>query len=161
MKKLFLLPILILGIRLAFAQVTCDPFFPTQTGNVTIYYNATQGNAALVGVSPVYAHMGVITTASTSMTDWKHVVTTWGNADPVGAMQLESPNVWRKTINIATFFNIQPGETVLKLAFVFRNQSGSIVGRAADGSDIFYNVYPDNAPLQTQFLTPATPALVV
>ena len=161
MKKQFLLPILFLGVRLAFAQVTCDPFFPTQSGNVTIFYNATQGNAALVGVSPVYAHMGVITNASTSMTDWKHVVTTWGTADPVGAMQLESPNVWRKTINIATFFNIQPGETVLKLAFVFRNQSGSIVGRAADGSDIFYNVYPDNSPLQTQFLEPATPALVV
>ncbi|HOY07451.1 MAG TPA: alpha-amylase family glycosyl hydrolase [Saprospiraceae bacterium] len=160
MKKLFLLPILLASLHLV-AQVTCDPVFPTQSGTVTIFYNATQGNAALTGVSPVYAHMGVITSASTSLTDWQHVPTTWGIADPVGTMQNVAPNIWKKTIVINDFFNIQPGETVLKLAFVFRNQSGSIVGRAADGSDIYYNVYPDNAPLQTVFLQPGVASMVV
>jgi hypothetical protein len=161
MLKRFLLPILFMGLRLAVAQVTCDPVFPTQSGTVTIFYNATQGNGALAGVSPVFAHMGVITTASTSLTNWQHVPTTWGVADPVGAMQSVASNIWKKTININDFFNIPPGETVLKLAFVFRNQSGSIVGRASDGSDIYYDVYPDNSPLQTVFLQPSTPSLVV
>ena len=158
MKKLFLLPLLLLSLRIAVAQVSCQPVFPTQSGDVTIFFDATQGNGALTGVSPVYAHMGVLTSAGSG---WQHVPTTWGIADPVGAMQLESPNIWKKTINIQQFFNIQPGETVHSLAFVFRNQSGSIVGRAANGSDIFYNVYPDDAPLQTVFFEPAAPSLVV
>jgi len=151
--KLLLLPLLLLPLLLT-AQVSTVPVFPNVNANVTIYYNATQGNAALADVSPVFAHMGVITNLSNSPSDWKHVPTTWGINDPVGAMTQESPNVWKKTINIQTFFNISGGETVLKLAFVFRNQSGSIVGRAADGGDIFYDVYPENGPLQTVFLQP-------
>ncbi|MFM8490159.1 MAG: hypothetical protein ACKOCH_27775, partial [Bacteroidota bacterium] len=51
--------------RILPAQVTCDPVFPNVDDNVTIYYNATQGNGALSGVSPVYAHLGVITNLST------------------------------------------------------------------------------------------------
>lgn len=161
MKKLFLLPLLLLEMWSVTAQVTCDPVFPTINQQITIYYDATQGNGALAGVSPVYAHMGLITNNSTSPTDWQHVPTTWGVADPVGAMQNVSPNIWKKTFTISDLFDIQPGETVLKLAFVFRNASGSIVGRAADGSDIFYNVYPENAPLQTLFLKPTAPSAVV
>lgn len=144
----------------AFAQVSCDPVFPTGQDNVTITFDATKGNAALVGVSPVYAHMGVITNLSTSPTDWKHVPTTWGAADPVGAMTAAGPNKWTKTININTFFNISGGETVLKLAFVFRNTNGSTVGRASDGSDIFYDVYPVNGPLQTRFVSPEQASFV-
>lgn len=161
MKKLLLLPILLLELLTVTAQVTCDPVFPTVDQPVTIFYDATQGNGALTGVSPVYAHMGVITTNSTSLTDWQHVPTTWGIADAVGAMQNVAPNIWKKTITISDFFDLQPGETVLKLAFVFRNTSGSIVGRAADGSDIYYDVYPENATLQTIFLEPAAPSMVV
>lgn len=143
------------------AQVTCDPVFPAVTDNVTIYFNAAQGNAALAGFAgPVYAHMGVITDQSASPSDWKHVVTTWGTADAVGQMTSAGPNLWKKTFTINTFFNIQAGETVLKLAFVFRNQSGSIVGRAADNSDIFYEVYSVNGPLLTTFVSPLTPSFL-
>ncbi|MCC6460371.1 MAG: T9SS type A sorting domain-containing protein [Saprospiraceae bacterium] len=137
------------------AQVSCSPAFPKVNDDVTITFDATQGNGALAGTSPVYAHMGVITNESTSATDWKHVSTTWGIADPVGMMNNPSPNIWTKSFNIKSFFNIQPGETVLQLSFVFRNTNGSIVGRAADGSDIFYPVYPDNFGLVTTFLTPS------
>lgn len=137
------------------AQVTCSPAFPSATDAVTITFDATQGNGALAGVSPVYAHMGVITNQSTSQSDWKHVVTTWGTADAIGQMNNAGPNIWKKTFQIQSFFNIQPGETVLKLAFVFRNTAGSIVGRASDGSDIFYPVYPENAGLETIFTAPS------
>ena len=137
------------------AQVSCSPAFPKVNDDVTITFDATQGNGALAGTSPVYAHMGVITSESSSGTDWKHVSTTWGIADPVGMMNNPSPNVWTKSFNIKTFFNIQPGETVLQLSFVFRNTNGTIVGRASDGSDIFYPVYPDNIGLFTTFLNPS------
>lgn len=137
------------------AQVTCDPVFPNVDNNVTITFNAAQGNAALAGFTgPVYAHMGVITNQSTGPSDWKHVTTTWGIADAVGLMTYQSPNLWTKSFNIRTFFNIPQNETVLQMAFVFRNASGSIVGRAAGGGDIYYDVYPDNVPLQTLFVQP-------
>jgi hypothetical protein len=143
------------------AQVSCEPVFPTLDDDVTITFNAAQGNGALAGVSPVYAHMGVITSSSSSPTDWKYVATTWGIADPKGAMQNNGPNIWKKTFNIRTFFNIPQGETVLQLAFVFRNTNGSIVGRSTDGSDIFYPVYPDNGELLTAFLQPGAPFLLL
>jgi hypothetical protein len=136
------------------AQVSCNPVFPNTDDDVTITFDATQGNGALIGISPVFAHMGVITNLSQSPSDWKHVTTTWGIADPVGAMS-GGGNIWTKTFNIRTFFNIAANETVLQLAFVFRNTNGSIVGRAAGGADIFYNVYPENGPLETVFLKPA------
>ncbi len=155
-KSILLIPGILACLNGAMAQVTCDPVFPAATDNVTIYFNAAQGNAALAGFAgPVYAHMGVITDQSTSPSDWKHVVTTWGTADAVGQMTFVAPNLWKKTFTINTFFNIPANETVLKLAFVFRNQSGSIVGRAAGDADIFYDVYPANGPLLTILISPS------
>lgn len=141
-------------------QVSCLPVFPKVNDDVTITFDASQGNGALNGTAPVYAHMGVITNLSTSPSDWKHVSTTWGTADPLGAMTNAGPNLWAKSFNIKTFFNIQPGETVKQLAFVFRNTDGSIVGRATDGSDIFYTVYPDNFGLQTVIVSPNSQLLL-
>lgn len=148
----FLLP------HLGIAQVTCDPAFPTADGSVTIFFNANEGNGALKGVSPVYAHMGVITDKSTGPSDWKYVATTWAQASSASNMDFVSTNLWKKTITPRTFFGVPVTERILKLAFVFRNASGSIVGRAADGGDIFYDVYPANGPLQTRFLQPTTPS---
>jgi Alpha amylase, catalytic domain/Carbohydrate-binding module 48 (Isoamylase N-terminal domain)/Secretion system C-terminal sorting domain len=148
---LFLFSTIFHSIR---AQVTCEPSFPTVDDNVTIYYNATQGNGALTGVSPVWAHLGVITNLSSGPTDWKHVATTWGTNNAAAMMTNVGPNLWSKTFNIRTFFGIAQNETVLKMAFVFRNANGSIVGRAADGSDMYYDVYPVGGPLQTRFNQP-------
>jgi glycosidase len=152
-----LLFILLLTARLPLgAQVSCEPVFPNVGDNVTITYNAAEGNGALTGVSPVWGHFGVITNLSQSPTDWKHVATQWGVNNAAAQMTNAGPNLWTKTFNISTFFNIPPNETVLKLAFVFRDGAGNIVGRAADGSDMYYDVYPDNAPLQTLIQQPAS-----
>lgn len=152
--RLFALLLLVSSSRLA-AQVTTDPVFPTATEVVTVYFDATQGNMALANVGgTVYMHTGVITIQSTSSGDWRHVPTTWGIADPVGAMTLVSSNLYKKTFTINSFYGIGAGEVVLKMAFVFRNQDGSKVGRAADGSDIFYDVYPANIGLITKLVLP-------
>jgi len=142
------------------AQVTCDPVFPTADDLVTITYDASKGNGALAGVAPVYAHMGVITDKSTSPTDWKYVATTWGSTDSKAQMNLSSPNVWKKTYQIRSFYGIPANEKVLKLSFVFRNAAGNIVGRASDGGDIFYDVYPPGAALQTKFINPDKTSLL-
>jgi hypothetical protein len=139
------------------AQVSCIPVFPNATDEVTITFDATQGNGALAGIGPVYGHFGVITNLSQSPSDWKYVQTTWAVNNAAAQMNNAGPNLWTKTINISTFFNVPPNETILKLAFVFRNAAGTVVGRAIDGSDIFYQVYPANTPLQTILLTPSNP----
>jgi hypothetical protein len=145
----------------AFAQVTCTPVFPNIDDNVTIVFHSDEGNAALNNSSgPIYAHTGVITNLSTSSTDWKHVQTTWGIADPKGLMTNAGSNTWTKTFKIRDFYSIPNTETVLKMAFVFRNTSGSIVGRAADGSDIFYDVYPNDGALRTKFLAPTAASFI-
>jgi glycosidase len=141
----------------ATAQLTCDPVFPKAGDNVTITFNAAEGNAALVGFVPIYAHMGVITDRSQSPADWKYVKTIWGTADANGLMEYVSPNVFKKTFNIRSFFGVPASEQILQMAFVFRDRSGNTVGRSADGSDIYYPVYGDNAGLLTKFVAPAAP----
>ena len=157
-----ILPFLLLLLALrSGAQVSASPVFPTVDDVVTISYNSNEGNAALALTSPVYAHMGVITDKSQSSTDWKYVKTTWAVTDANSTMQNACMGVWTKTFNIKTFFNIPAGESILKLAFVFRNAAGTLVGRAADGGDLFYDVYPMGAALQTKFLKPTEKSLLV
>ncbi len=143
------------------AQVSCDPVFPITDQDVTIYFRANEGNGALNNsAGPIYAHTGVITNLSQSSSDWKHVQTTWGVADAKGLMTLVSPNLWKKTLNIRTFYGVPTNETVLSMAFVFRNAAGTVVGRSADGSDIFYTVYPNDGALRTTFLAPTAASFI-
>lgn len=128
------------GIR---AQVIwTDPLLPTQTSTVTVYYDASQGNAALAGTSgAVYAHTGVITDKSTGLSDWKFVQGTWGTADPEVEMTSLGGNLYSITYNINTFYGVPAADTVFQLAFVFRNAAGTVVGRDADGGDIYTPVF--------------------
>lgn len=139
------------------AQVTCVPAFPTTEDTVTIFYDAAAGNGALKNVTPVYQHAGVITNLSTGPSDWKYVKTTWASTTATAQMTNVSPNIWSKKVHIRSFYGIPQGETATKLAFVFRNATGSIVGRASDGSDIYYDIVPDDGLLRTKFLTPPEP----
>lgn len=159
-QKILTIALLIFTLKMQ-AQITCSPAFPTQSDNVIITFDAKKGNAALASTAPpIYAHMGVITDKSTSPTDWKYVKTTWGVADPKGLMTTVSPGIYSISFNIQSFFAVPGGEVVKKLAFVFRNTDGSVVGRASDGSDIFYDVYPANAGLQTVLFSPEAKSFV-
>lgn len=120
--------------------VTISPSFPTQNDNVTITFNAALGNGELQGVVPVYAHTGVILEGSDG---WQNVQGNWATADPNVLMTTLGNNLYQISYNISAFYNLQPGDVVQKLAFVFRNTSGSLVGRNADQSDIFVDIYPD------------------
>lgn len=131
---------LLASMSVLFAQaqvVTIDPPFPTQNDEVTITYNALEGNGELAGVVPVYMHSGVILEGENG---WQNVQGNWGTADANVLMNFQSPNTFTKTINISEFYNLQPGDVVLQLAFVFRNAGGTLVGREADGSDIFVDI---------------------
>ncbi|MBK8389758.1 MAG: hypothetical protein IPL23_10990 [Saprospiraceae bacterium] len=72
--------LLMLSSFLSFSQIVkLDPAFPTRTEEVTITFDATQGSKGLVGVSQVYAHMGLIVTGKEG---WQYVVGNWGTDDP-------------------------------------------------------------------------------
>jgi len=146
---------------LSHAQILdVQPAFPTVNDVVTITYHATEGNGALTNVQPVYAHTGVLTTASTGGSNWFYVQGNWGAADPQVLMTQVAPNEHQITIDIDQFYGFPSGTAVTDLAFVFRNATGSIVGRDTDGSDIFYPIYPANAGLLCQFFNPTTPPVI-
>jgi glycosidase len=150
-----------LATVIAKAQIlSVTPAFPSQNDTVTIIYDATQGNGDLTGVVPVYAHAGLITNQSTSPTDWKHVQGTWGTADPSVLMTSLGNNLHKIQYHMPTFYGFGTSVVVQKMAFVFRNANGSKVGRDANGSDIYYDVYPANAGLIAQFLAPETTLLI-
>ena len=139
-----------------------EPAFPNQFDDITVYFDATKGNGALAGFTgDVYAHTGVITNQSTSGTDWKYVIGNWGTADTRTLMTRVSDSIYTIQYNINDYYNIPPGEEVLKLAFVFRNVNGSIVGRDSDGADIFTDVYPPDQKLLMTLLSPAQSGSIV
>jgi glycosidase len=163
MKRLFLLSLFFLVftfVKTGLAQlISVDPFFPTVNDAVTIYYDASQGSGGLKNCNcDVYIHTGVITTQSTGSGDWKHVVTTWGQANPLWKMTPVAgrPNVFSFRISprIRSFYSILPTETVKDLAFVFRNATGTLEGKTSTGSDILYPVSPDNVDFQLILLSP-------
>ena len=146
----------------AYSQVVeVIPVFPKVTDDVTIIFNATEGNGALTGISPVYAHAGLITAASTNPSDWKHVQGVWGTPDAKVLMTSLGNNRHSISYNIQDFYGVTEGEGVESLAFVFRNASGSVVGRASDGADIFYPVYPADVEFQSVVLSPQENSLAL
>ncbi len=141
-RLLFSAALLIISVQLRAQIVWTDPLLPTQSSTVTVYYDATQGNAALAGTSgTIYAHTGVVTDKSTGPSDWKFVQGVWGTADPEVAMINLGGDLHKITYNINTFYGVPATDTVLQMAFVFRDASGATVGRDFDGGDIYTPVF--------------------
>lgn len=131
--------------------VWTEPALPSPNDQVTLYYDASQGNGELNGVIPVYIHTGVITSNSSGPSDWQNVQTDWGVADPDATMDYLGGTLHSFDFNgltLADFYQLDEGELAESLAMVFRNAPGSLVGRNADGSDIFYGVSDGNFAAQ-------------
>jgi 1,4-alpha-glucan branching enzyme len=132
--------------------VQVSPPFPTASDTVTVVFDATQGTGGLKGVSPVYAHTGVITNLSNNQ--WKYVVAPWGTDNPKIKMTSLGNNLHSLTFQIRSFYGVPDGEDIRQMAFVFRNVNGSQEGKGTGGTDIFYPVYPSGM-LFAKFITPA------
>jgi len=144
-----LLYLLFLLSYMAQAQVTVSPAFPSPDEPVTITYNATQGTTQLAGLSPIYMHAGVITSAETG-TSWQYVRGNWGLNDGVGRMQQVpgQPNLWRLTFVPRQYFNVPAGVPMFRIGMVFREagpcggsgQNPCREGKNERGQDIFVNL---------------------
>ena len=149
MKKVLLFVSIVLLSVTANAQLlTWSPQFPNDNSTIVITVDATKGNQGLMGFTgTVYMHFGVITNLSTTNSDWRYVATTWATttapvASPAGT------NKWTITItNPRAYFNsaaggVPAGETIYKVALLFRDAAGSKVQKNADNSDMYVPIYP-------------------
>lgn len=120
-----------------------------QEGSVTIEItnDATKGNQGLkdyANTTDVYVHIGVITSKSTSASDWKYSKFTWATTPSNAQCVLTSTNKWKYTISggLRSYFGITDAtEKILKIAILFRNGNGSSVQRNTDASDMYIPVY--------------------
>ncbi len=141
MRKLFLTLLLFLGVSLC-AQVTTVPVFITKgySGEITINFNPNEGNRGMAQATKCYAHTGLITSQSTSNSDWKYAPTWRGNDDKYKMTKVG--DVWQLVIpNIYTFYGCPEDVDIKCMAFVFHDgPGGSLEGKTASYSDIFVNL---------------------
>lgn len=140
MKKKLLI-FLLLFASLAYGQsVSTVPTIPTANNAVTITFDAT-GSELEGYTGDVYAHTGVLTSASTSNSDWKYVIGSWGNNTTQPQLTRLTANTYELAItpDIISFYNVGAGETVTDIAIVFRSADGSQQSRP----DLFIQIFED------------------
>ncbi len=157
--KFIFIGIVLITLNLKAQILQWTPYFATRNDVITIDYDVTKGNGALIGVFPIYVHTGVITNLSRHPNDWRYVKTVWGSPANQPSIQYMGNNIWRITINIPQYYGVPDSEDILKLAFVFRNADGSKVGRDVDGSDIFLPIYKPG--LNVRFLNPVEKGSII
>lgn len=150
--------------------VKISPANASITDKITITYDAGLGTAGLVGATSVYMHSGVVTSGP-SGTDWQNVIGNWGKDDNIGKMTkvTGTVNSWEITLNptALAYYGVPAGQTVFRLAMVFRNADGSREGKGTPGvftggnvaanGDIFINLNVPrfitiNAPTTDQYV---------
>ena len=138
-----------------FAQIIVAPTFPRVDDNVTITYDATQGNAALTGVSPIYIHTGAITDINPSTTAWTPKYP-WATNAADNVLTALGSNKHSITYNIRSYYGIPASGVVAKqLAMIFRNGAGT-----QQSETLFYDVW-DGTSLVTKITTPSVPNITV
>src|SRR5579859_6987037 len=141
----------------AYAQLLTEvPLFPRDTDSVEIIADCSKGNQGLfnyANTGDVYVHIGLITSASSGPADWKYAPFTWGTTPSLAKAVSLGNNRYRYSIgNIRSFFNVSAGETILRIAILFRNGSGSLAQRNSDGGDMYVPVYANS--LAARFVLP-------
>jgi len=136
---------LLLGIVLKAQLLSWTPEFFGDNANITITMDASLGNRGLFGhtASDVYVHTGVITSASTTPSDWKYVKFNQNFTTPNPSLQATSlgNNRWSFTINnIRAYYGVPANEAILRISILFRSGNGTRVQRNGDGSDMYITV---------------------
>ena len=161
------------GLMAAHAQSTspaveADPLVPTESGSVTIFFNADEGDGGLADFTgDVWAHTGVYTTSSPN--EWTCVKNYWpteslfsGNRSDTQLTRI-SANRYRLDIdNIRDFYDDGQGpecqlaaaDEITSMNVVFRNEDGSVEGKASGGDDIFVELGDADAAVQVTFTSP-------
>ena len=145
------------AVRALSQVLTTSPALPSGDQPVTITFHADEGNKGLMNYAgdDVYAHTGVITDSSTSLTGWRYIKAGWTSNITACKLTKISANEYQLSItpDIRTYYGVPQTEKILKMAFVFRNSNGGKTGRDVGNADIFTDVYEEG--LQVSFTQPA------
>ncbi len=115
-------------------------------GCATIIYDSSKGNKKLINSSgDIYAHTGVITNNSTSLSDWKYAPTWLDNSPKYKLTNLGNNKHQLIIDNIRDYYGVSESDIINKLTFVFRNENGSIVGKDLFDEDLFVDVSSENS----------------
>jgi len=103
----------------------------------------------LFSFSKVYVHTGVITNLSTSATNWRYT-RNFGTPDNqvfnTAIAQLKATSLGNNKYsfpitNIRSYYGVPAGETILRIAILFRSANGGVVQRNANAADMYVPVY--------------------
>lgn len=138
MKRLIIiLAILTLHLIVNGQIVSISPSDGTADDEVTLTFDASQGNHELLGENNIYVHLGIVIDKPDG-TEWKHVMGNWGQDDGIGKMKpVEgSQNKWQIQFSpsIREYFTAGENENIFRIACVFRNIDGSKKGTIAPGN---------------------------
>jgi 1,4-alpha-glucan branching enzyme len=148
MRRLFTLTVVFISMLCFTAKaqiITANPEFPTADGTVTITYDATEGNQGLMGYTgDVYAHTGLITSESTSGSDWKYAPE-WGDNSEKYKLTRVGTDLYELEITptIREYYGAGAQEELLQMAFVFRSSDKTKEGKDVGNTNIYYEIYED------------------
>lgn len=172
MRKIFLMMLAVVAIavqRPAAQIVTSSPLILQQSSSdivLTFHSDSPLCNQVFANApqsEEIYAHIGLITSKSTSGSDWKYTIFPWpssGNAQEANTdknhLKYISPNTYTLSIGtIAGYFGItDPSETVKQIALVFRTDDGRKECKTATGGDIYVDVMPEGFQMQFNCSSP-------
>ncbi|MEZ3520086.1 MAG: hypothetical protein K1V78_01095 [Muribaculaceae bacterium] len=172
MRKIFLMMLAVVAIavqRPAAQIVTSSPLILQQSSSdivLTFHSDSPLCNQVFANApqsEEIYAHIGLITSKSTSGSDWKYAIFPWpssGNAQQANTdknhLKYISPNTYTLSIGtIADYFGItDPSETVKQIALVFRTADGRKECKTVSGGDIYVNVMPEGFQMQFNCSSP-------
>jgi glycosidase len=148
MKSLFrfTLSLLFINFNQVYAQyVVLNPSSPSQDEEVTLTFDAGQGNKELAGSSKVYLHHGIVVDKPDGTT-WTKVKGNWGKDDGIGLMtKVAGTDKWtiKFSPSLKQYFGASSSETIYRISCVFRSPDGSKKGTIAPGTYAWGTVTPN------------------
>ncbi len=157
-KALLCLALAAIGTAAAGAQLISSSPSPLFQGseNIVLTYRPDDSNsnkqlANLPESTKIYAHVGVITSASKNDDDWKHA-STWGKNDDKYLLTYKAANTYE--LNIGTlkqYFKLSSAEKVTKIALVFRTADSKKEGKTSAGGNIYVDVLPEGVTFTSDY----------
>lgn len=146
--------------------ITIEPSFATENDELTIIYDANEGNKGLKDFDgDVYLHTGVITDKSTEPSDWKYVIFDWDTNDPSAKATKLGDNKWqfKYSPTVREFFDVTDANEIVKqVAIVFKGvKNGQVVaeGKETGEQDIFVELVEGS--LNAKFENPSKSGLIL
>ncbi len=153
-EVVFTLSLFIYGLFVNAQIIVTDPELPIADQPVTIYFDSSKDPGALKNFTgDLYTHTGVILEGSSN---WMHVIGTWGDNSTQPKLTYLSNYQYSLSItpDINTFYNVQGGEVVKKMAFVIRSADA-----AKQTVDLFVDVF--ELGLNINITSPSQTSLVI